>query len=253
MQIIELAAKLQSLGLTDKQARVYVSSLFLGSASVQKIAEQAEINRATAYVIFDELADLGLVSQSTEGKKTVYIAEPPEAFQRLFETQKQVVDLRLGELKGLMPQLKEIDRAEESSEAPVVRFVKGKDGVLSMNAELRRRAKPKTVIYGFTDSESVRNIYPEFIGTSTKHRVKKKIASRLFSFAPAGPIETDPRSLREVKKLNTKPVADISLFTDTAAFTTYDANSPVGVVIESKEIVGALRQLYELAWQNQNK
>src|SRR3954471_4470510 len=108
MQIQELAAKLQPLGLADKEARVYVAALFLGPSSVQKIANQADVNRATAYVILDQLADLGLVSQSTEGKKTVYIAEGPEALGNLFERQQDLIKERRHQLQQLLPELSQV-------------------------------------------------------------------------------------------------------------------------------------------------
>src|SRR5665647_1274883 len=88
MQIIEMAAKLQSIGLTDKESRVYVAALFLGPSSVQKIAEQAGINRPTAYDILDQLGDYGLMSQSIENKKSVYVAEGPDAIERWLDHEK---------------------------------------------------------------------------------------------------------------------------------------------------------------------
>ncbi|HUC87270.1 MAG TPA: helix-turn-helix domain-containing protein, partial [Candidatus Saccharimonadales bacterium] len=105
MQIIDLAARLEPLGLTDKEARVYVAALFLGPSSVQRIATQAEVNRATAYVILDQLAEYGLVSQSQEKSKTVYVAEPPEALGTLFTRQQHEIELRKQELKRLLPDL----------------------------------------------------------------------------------------------------------------------------------------------------
>src|SRR5476649_337526 len=110
MQITELAAKVQALGLSDKEAKVYVAALFLGPAPVQKIAEQAEVNRATAYVILSQLADLGLVSQSTEGKKTVFVAEGPEALTHLFDRQIEQVEERRKDLETLLPELQQNQR-----------------------------------------------------------------------------------------------------------------------------------------------
>src|SRR5207237_1430742 len=46
MQIEQLATKLESLGLSDKEAKVYVANLFLGPAPVQKIAEQTSQSAA---------------------------------------------------------------------------------------------------------------------------------------------------------------------------------------------------------------
>src|SRR4051812_15857722 len=111
MQIQELAAQLQQLGLNDKEARVYVAALFLGPSSVQKISEQADINRATAYVILDQLADPGLLRQSQEGKKTVFVAEPPEALEQLSERQQDLIKEPRHQLQRMMPELSEVSRS----------------------------------------------------------------------------------------------------------------------------------------------
>src|SRR5262245_19671921 len=124
MQIANLARKLEAVGLSEKQAKVYVAALFLGPAPVQRIAEQSEVNRATTYVILDELAAMGLVSTSVEGKKTVFVAEPPEAIERyLTSIEKEVVE-RKENLKKSLSDLKDVSRVEVD-DAPVVRFFKG--------------------------------------------------------------------------------------------------------------------------------
>ena len=248
MQITELAAKVQTLGLSDKEAKVYVASLFLGPASVQKIAEQADINRATAYVILDQLASLGLVAQSTEGKKTVFVAEGPEMLQRLFDHQLQAIEERRKELDLILPELQQNQRAETSN-SPVVRFYKGRDGVDNMIREQRRHASPNTEAYGLVNFDEVEKIVPEIFKTNTKSRVKKNLSSKII-YSYRKDIPSDPQLLRETQKISKPIMADITLYEDSAAFCTYAGRNSVGVIIDSAEIVGALRQLYELAWGN---
>lgn len=248
MQIEELAAKLQEIGLTDKQARVYVSGLFLGPAAVQKIAQQAGINRATAYVILDELADMGLVSQSIEGKKTVYMTEGPEALSRLLQQERQLVEQRQAELKNVAAELKSMERSE-TGKAPVVRFYKGREGIAEISAENRRKARVGSVIYAMSDYDSVTRVFPDVFQTSPNARLKKKLASKLlYSYSK----ELPEASLRETKRLPQAAKADISIYEDRASLMTYsqDPDNLTGIVIESPEIVGALRQIFELAWDN---
>ncbi len=248
MQITELAAKLQSLGLSDKEAKVYVAALFLGPSAVQKISEQADVNRATAYVILDQLADLGLVSQSTENKKTVYVAEGPSALNRLFERQAEQIVQRREELKELLPQLEQTQRSE-ADKAPVVRFYKGVEGVRAAANEAQRRAHIGDVGYGVVNYDEVEKIIPDIMKSNPTQRLKKKRSSKII-YSYRGDFPSDPKLLRETIKVNEPIKADVSLHEDVVAFVTYAGKDSIGVIIESKEIVGVLRQLFEMAWSN---
>ncbi len=251
MQITELAAKLQSLGLSDKEAKVYVASLFLGPAAVQKIAEQAGVNRATAYVILDQLGEIGLVSQSTEDKKTVFVPEGPEALDRWIDSQEELVKGRRNELKSLLPELKQSARAD-TEDAPVVRFYKGAEGSRAVTDYARKKAKPGTEIYSLTNVDEIERKLPGHLGSNPSHRVKKKISSKVI-YSYVGDVPSDPKLLRQTYKIGQPVIADIDLYDDRASLETYGEKNSVSILIESKEIVGALRQLFELAWKNQLK
>lgn len=251
MQIPELAAKLQAVGFSDKQAKVYVAALFLGPSAVQKIAEQAEINRATAYVILDELAQMGLVSESTQGKKTVYVAEPPEAIERYLEAQTQAATAKQTELKGILPGLKNVARNTETEDTPVVRFYKGEEGSRDISAHFRRKAKSGSQIFALTNIDEALKTHPDFMETSTGSRLKKKISSKIIYSYTDGEFKSDRTVLREVKKIETPIAANIGLYEKATVFSTYHGKNSVGVVIESQEITAALRQLFEMAWKNQ--
>lgn len=250
MQLAELAAKVQSLGLTDKEARVYVAALFLGATSAQKIAEQAGINRATAYVILDQLADLGLIAQSTEGKKTVFVAEGPETLDRLFDRQIEAVEEKRKELQYLLPELQQNQRISVE-DAPAVRFYKGQEGIATLANELYRKSLPGSQIYGLMNVDEVEKVITDVFKSSPEHRLKKKISSKvIYSYRKEVP--SDAKLLRQTKRISQPIKADISLHEEIASFCTYAGKNSIGVIIESKEIVAALRQLFELAWDNQD-
>lgn len=54
MEIIPLQT-LRELGLTDKEAELYLASLSLGTASIAGLAKKAELKRPTTYLIVDTL------------------------------------------------------------------------------------------------------------------------------------------------------------------------------------------------------
>ncbi len=252
MQLLELAAKLQAVGLSDKQAKVYVAGLFLGPSSVQKIAQQAEINRATAYIILDELAELGLVSESTEGKKTVFVAEPPEAIERFLNGVEQRVQNRKAELKSLMPDLQNTARSQDQS-APTIRFYKVDEGFDKMNDALLRKAPRGSQIYAITNTDKIAELFDRDIPTTNPpKRVKKNISSKLLVYSTKREYERkSPKLLRETKPLKKPFPSDMTIYENSALIFSYNSKKPVGIVIEDKDIVTGLRQMFESYWKAQ--
>ena len=69
---------LSSVGLTDSEQKVYLSALEAGESSVQHLAKKTKLSRVTVYSVIETLTQHGLMSSVEKGKKTYYIAEPPE-------------------------------------------------------------------------------------------------------------------------------------------------------------------------------
>jgi|SRR3989344_829968 len=61
--------ELQALGLSEKEAKVYLAALVLGPDTVQNIAKKAGINRPTAYLQIESLKEKGIISEVEKDKK----------------------------------------------------------------------------------------------------------------------------------------------------------------------------------------
>lgn len=252
MQITNIARKLEAVGLTEKQAKVYVAALFLGPAAVQRIAEQAEVNRATTYVILAELAEMGLVSETTEGKKTVFVAEPPEAIERHLNTLEKEIESRKIQLKESLKDLKEVNRVE-TVDAPVVRFFKGPEAIGAIEAYTKRKATKNDTVYGISDTDELIKLFPNILKAGPERRKKKNISSKVFYSSSSIDLPDDPGSNRKTIKLNEKAKGDLSIYSDRMTIVSFKGEDSTGVIIESKEVVAVMRQLFELAWDKQNK
>lgn len=75
---MDLQQNLTKIGLTEKQAGVYLAALQLGMGPVLAIAKIADIKRPTVYLILDELEKLGLVSRVQKEKKVLFKSEDPK-------------------------------------------------------------------------------------------------------------------------------------------------------------------------------
>ncbi len=70
----ELLRSLEEIGLTDKEARVYLALLSLESSTAYRVAERCGIKRPTVYVILDDLRQKGLVLKVPHAKKALFSA-----------------------------------------------------------------------------------------------------------------------------------------------------------------------------------
>ncbi|MCX6739840.1 MAG: hypothetical protein NTZ49_01260 [Candidatus Parcubacteria bacterium] len=66
---------LTNLGLNDKESKVYLACLELGTSSILEIAKKSGVNRGTIYYIIEELKQKQLISQTTK-KKRYYMLRP---------------------------------------------------------------------------------------------------------------------------------------------------------------------------------
>ena len=247
MQILQLASKLQSVGLSDKQARVYVTALFLGPSAVQKIAAEADINRAITYVILYELQNLGLVTESIRGKKTVFVAEPAESIEKHIEAQEKSLQAKRAELNALMPKLREVTRSSTGDDVPSVRFYSGKLESEEIQKAFIRKAKPGSTIYQITNIDETLKRSPDYLEKDLSSSQSKNLTTKLLYSYSGGDIVSTSKYLRKTKKINEAVNTDITIYEDGVVVSNYD-NENSGVLIESTKLASSMKQLFELAW-----
>lgn len=104
---------LQDLGLSEKEARVYLAALKIGRATADQLAKQAKIVRPTAYVQLENLIRMGLMRTYDEGKKTYFAPESPESLRPLIDKQKGELQIKERALQKLLPDLLEQFKAAD--------------------------------------------------------------------------------------------------------------------------------------------
>jgi sugar-specific transcriptional regulator TrmB len=124
---------LQEIGLSEKEAKVYLALLQVDSDSIPNIAKKTDINRTTVYPLLESLNKKGLVSETLEGKKVFYQAAAPERLETFVERQKVTLQEKSERLKDIIPQIKSIQR--EQGERPVVKMFTGREGAISAYTE----------------------------------------------------------------------------------------------------------------------
>lgn len=135
---MELTTLLTELGLSEKEAEVYLALLQLGSSTVTPISEKAGVKRTSIYNFIDRLVSLGLVTKSSIRGRDHFQAASPE---RLFELQQD----RLVRLKRALPEL--LSLYSSPARKPRISYFEGPEQVRNIVSEETRCRKKALYIW----------------------------------------------------------------------------------------------------------
>jgi len=244
---------LEKLGLTEKEAKVYLATLELAQDTVQNIAKKAGVNRPTAYFILEKLMKMGLVSTLEQGKKTLFIAESPRELEHILDKEIKEIEDAKTELKDTMNQLMAIYNVREGK--PVVKYFEGADGLEAMDRYGHNLLKRNEEILGIAPIDVLEKYFPKRREDSLKERIKQGVKSRTIYTHEKGEFATakNKTELREgimIPRQKFPFNATIAIYPQWGIKLFYfDPVNPFGVVIESKELAYNLKLFFELAWE----
>jgi len=122
--------KLQKLGLSEKEASVYLAMTELGPSVVSSIAKRAKINRSTTYVVLDFLAERGLVSIQESKTAKLYDPAPPEKLIDYLDGLAKEYKELVSTAKGMLPELKSLHKTHKEVETrPKVNLIEDQKGI----------------------------------------------------------------------------------------------------------------------------
>lgn len=251
---MEFVTELKKIGLTDKEAGVYLACLQLGPSPVQVIARRAKVVRATTYVVLESLAKKGLVTQYSEGKRTFFAAEPPRQLLRVLEKQKENIAEQERELESMLPQLQVLLRS--GGERPSVRYLDSKEGIRAIRQEIIMHSKPGSTVYNFIPSDHLEAEFPEDSVTYYRQRVAKRVKSKTI-FTTRSAVHKDRLLSKEFSDFSERVFVPPDVFPSTAGMTVFEDRVAMssftgkigGVIIESMAMADMMRDVFELAWE----
>ncbi len=240
--------ELKTLGLSEKEAKIYLAALELGTDTVQNIAKKAGINRPTTYVQIESLKKRGLMSEVEKGKKTLYTAESPERLTSLLNTFEKELGFKKAEVQRILPKLAEL--FSSTGEKPKVRFFEGMEAVEALLEDFLKVKIKK--IESIINLDKLFGMFPKHESDYSLRRVAKGIKGYTIYTRGAGPIDNanDPSKLREAKYISFEKLpisADITIYDNKVAISTYKVK-PISVIIESKEIADTARGIFYFIW-----
>ncbi len=238
-----IAIALADIGLDQRSQRTYLALMELGVTSVQAIAKQAGLERTGVYGILRTLASLGLVSESTVGKKRVFTAENP---LKLLAIQRRRTDA----LTAVMPDLQAHWNA--SDVRPKVRFYEGAEGMRTV-LEDTLVARSNELLGILSARDLFAAVGERWFEDYTRRRIASGKRLRVVRSKEREVGERWPSGKQFNRELRWAP--DSLVFTTTIYV--YDTKVAIlstkrenfGLIIESEEYAQTQRLLFEALWQ----
>lgn len=232
---------LKNLGLNDKEAKVYLANLELGSAPVSDISKKAKINRVTTYDILEKLIHKGFINYMTKNKIKYFDAIKPDT---IYKITKQKTD----DFKKALPDLK---RLHGETAHPRIRYFEGLNGIKAIYQET---LTAKTEILNYANSEEIRTHWPEY----DKEYVEKRAEKGIFLKGIAPLDEAGLKVHSEDKKYNRNIRLiprnkygfsnEINIYDNKVSIISFNEGL-IGMIIESNEIADTQRVIFKMVWE----
>jgi HTH-type transcriptional regulator, sugar sensing transcriptional regulator len=253
-----LEQALQSAGLSEKEAKVYLAALELGAAGAMQIARKSGINRGTTYLIAENLMLRGLMSSVERDGHTIFSSEPPAQLFSRIEKESQTVEERKRSLAAALPELEALVKAG-GTPRPSVRYYEGMQGLEAMRETLYKNRRHEVL------NAANMNITHEILPRENldAHRKKLKLydirGRILYTCSDALQKELfadQPESgLWEKRRLPADRFpfhGEVVIFGDHVAFISY-AGCISGALIEHAHFALSMKTIFEMAWKEAEK
>lgn len=231
----------KNIGLTQKEAKVYLACLELGPSPASSIASRAKFNRVSTYDILEKLLQKGFVNFVIQNKIKYFNPTRPQVIAHEVERKTQ-------EFKKALP---ELNRLYGETSHPRVRYLEGIDGIKAIYADT---LTSKTEILNYANSKEIRDHWTNYDKEYVEKRAGKKIFLR--GIAPMDQYgekvhKEDKKYYRDIRLVPAKKFDfgnEINIYDDKVAIISFKEDL-IGMIIESHEIANTQRAIFKMAWE----
>lgn len=239
---MNLNQALQNIGLSDKEAKIYLALLKLKNALPSTIAATALVKRPTTYLILEQLVKKGLAGKIKKGSINYYQPVTPHT---LVEDQYR----RYHDLEGILPELLQLHK--KFTVTPQISLFEGKKGMINIMEDSLRAS---TEILCWADVElATHTILSDYYPTYIKKKVERGIWLRgIFSYSKES-LEFKKKSkeeLREVYLISKEDFPfsnEINIYDNKISIISHA--DEIGIIIENENIANTQRSIFNFAFK----
>ena len=242
LTIMNLNKILQHIGLSDKEAKIYLTLLEFKEALPSTISRRSGVKRPTTYVVLDQLQKQGLVSHVKKGKLEYFQPVNPHS----------LLEREYGKYHALEEALPELLQMHQKyAVTPQMQVFEGKEGLIRI---MEDTLTTKTDLLCWADvtiavATCLDDYYPEYI----RKKVERKIWLRGIFCDDAFARQFKKRGEAELREVYLIPKNkfpfknEINIYDDKVAIISHEDN--IGVIIKNKNISDTQRAIFKLGFE----
>lgn len=239
---------LKSIGLSDKEVKVYLSCLKLGSATVNQISKEAGTFRTYTYDILKSLAEDGMVHHIVKEKKQFF---EPSAPERIVEILREKED----KIKEVLPELKNMNKS--LTEKPSIEFYEGLAGVNLLHDLILCEVPKEIRVFGNPEqhSEIMKFYLPRFVRTRIKKKIKARVIIKDSKMGREWMKGKEKKELRETRFFSLQPKefpAVTYMWNNKIAYFTVEKKI-IAILIKNEGLAKSHRVIFENLWETAKK
>lgn len=240
MQINEA---LETIGLNDKEARVYAALLALGDSTAYVIADRAGIKKPTTYVILEQLIKKGAARRIPRLRKARYAAVSPE---EIFSAAEEKVK----RAKEALPLIKAL--AEGKAPKSKTLFFEGLPAVRQAFLNQARQMENKELVGFYAHVGDISKETLLFVDEYNEELKRRNVKIR--GIAPNHPNlkpyrkkdKACGRTIKTVPLQNYSSPISVDIGEKHTLF--FEPKAVQATLIESPKITSSLKQIFEILW-----
>jgi len=235
---MEEQAQLQDFGLSNTEAKIYLSLLEIGKSQAGPITKKSNVNRTNVYDALERLIEKGLVSYVTENNIKFFEAVSPDRLKEIIEEKQSKLTSLIKELKLRYSNKKQVEDAV---------IFRDKNGIKSIFEDILNK-KQELLVYGA--ESKFKEIFPFYQKHWNEERAKLKIKVKIIY----------NEKIKEAKMKEHLKLLEMKFLPETYDFpsmvmvygdnvvTVVWAELPFAFLIRSKEVVKSNKNFFELLW-----
>jgi sugar-specific transcriptional regulator TrmB len=230
---------LRSMGLSDKEIKVYLASLQLGTATANQISEKSYLCRSTTYDILKNFIEKGIASKVLI-KDTAYfeMAEPTKLISALEEKKEKLVNA----LKGF-DVLK-----QQVIIKPIVQVYQGKEGFKTILNDILTTRQTTDVISTSKIFEIMKYYFPQYIKTRSSLGIKTRVIQE-YSRQTLILKKTEKKENRETRIIKDWTTDTMTfIYGEKVAIIKLVEEEIIGVLIKDATISKDQRKIFDILW-----
>lgn len=236
-------------GLTQGEAKVYLSLLNLGTSTSGPIVKDSRVANSIIYRILESLIQKGLVSFIIKEKTKYFTAAPPERILDYIDERKEKLDENMEKIKKILPDLKSKLTQEETK----VTVYEGFKGYITAFELLYLKLKKGDEYHAYGAYPEQEEKYHAYWKRDHIRRGKAGVSCKLLFNQGTSPEIIKNRNSYKLIDARVMPSGIITptwfmTYKDTTAIM-LQKKKPIAVIIENQEIADSFEAYFQDLWK----